>query len=225
MEGPLAPGVPFSNRASSVNCLLLVAAVVAVPGSRFSPRSAYAAATSGPKHRRCNKLGHRTTSHGANRRATAPGSQHHGGRGSGSNGAKSASQRNHQRKLLILLGNAEKHRLMQVGGTSVPARVSAASGVHQPVHLSLTSKPCSQVRWNAVSAPLLPEPQDLCLHRDYPMSTHVPPGRGGTVPASTRTTGPGSALVSSIELRIGLNQRYAGKYLAVPFYVSKPQDV
>lgn len=31
--------VPFSNRASSVNCLLL-AAVVAIPGSRFSPRSA-----------------------------------------------------------------------------------------------------------------------------------------------------------------------------------------
>ena len=44
----------FSNRASSVNCFLLVAAVVAVPRSRFSPRSASAAATSGPKHRRCN---------------------------------------------------------------------------------------------------------------------------------------------------------------------------
>ena len=51
---PLASKGPFSNRASSVNCLLLVAAVVAVPGSRFSPRSTYAAATSGPKHRRCN---------------------------------------------------------------------------------------------------------------------------------------------------------------------------
>ena len=48
------PGGPFSNRASSVNCLLLVAAVVAIPGSRFSPRSACAAATSGPKHRRCS---------------------------------------------------------------------------------------------------------------------------------------------------------------------------
>ncbi len=50
---PLAPEVPFSNRASFVNCLLL-AALVAMPGSRFSPRSAFAAATSGPKHRRCN---------------------------------------------------------------------------------------------------------------------------------------------------------------------------
>jgi hypothetical protein len=50
----LARKGPFSNRASSVNCLLLAAAVVAMPGSRFSPRSACAAATSGPKHRRCN---------------------------------------------------------------------------------------------------------------------------------------------------------------------------
>ena len=50
---PLAPRGPFSNRASSVNCFLL-AAVVAVPRSRFSPRSTSAAATSGPKHRRCN---------------------------------------------------------------------------------------------------------------------------------------------------------------------------
>ncbi len=50
---PLASRGPFSNRASSVNCFLL-AAVVAVPRSRFSPRSTSAAATSGPKHRRCN---------------------------------------------------------------------------------------------------------------------------------------------------------------------------
>lgn len=49
----LASEGPFSNRASSVNCFLL-AAVVAVPRSRFSPRSTSAAATSGPKHRRCN---------------------------------------------------------------------------------------------------------------------------------------------------------------------------
>jgi len=48
----LANGGPFSNRASLVNDSLLGAA--AFPGSRFSPRSAYAAATSGPKHRRCN---------------------------------------------------------------------------------------------------------------------------------------------------------------------------
>jgi len=51
---PVTAAGAFSNRASSVNCLLLVAGVVAVPGSRFSPRSAFAAATSGPKHRRCN---------------------------------------------------------------------------------------------------------------------------------------------------------------------------
>ena len=37
---------------STAVCFLLFA--VAVPGSRFSPRSASAAATSGPKHRRCN---------------------------------------------------------------------------------------------------------------------------------------------------------------------------
>ena len=49
----LARRGPFSNRASSVNCILL-AAVVAIPRSRFSPRSTSAAATSGPKHRRCN---------------------------------------------------------------------------------------------------------------------------------------------------------------------------
>ena len=42
----------FSNRISLVNAFLLLPA--AVPGSRFSPRSAHAAATSGPKHRRCN---------------------------------------------------------------------------------------------------------------------------------------------------------------------------
>lgn len=41
---------PFSNRASYVNRLV----AVALPGSRFSPRSTYAAATSGPKHRRCH---------------------------------------------------------------------------------------------------------------------------------------------------------------------------
>jgi hypothetical protein len=49
----LAGKGPFSNRASSVKRLLL-AAVVAIPGSRFSPRSASAAATSGPKHERCD---------------------------------------------------------------------------------------------------------------------------------------------------------------------------
>jgi hypothetical protein len=48
----LARRGPFSNRASFVKGLLLLP--VAFPGSRFSPRSAYAAATSGPKHRRCN---------------------------------------------------------------------------------------------------------------------------------------------------------------------------
>ena len=53
LQKPLASRGPFSNRASLVNTLLLAAAV-AVPGSRFSPRSAYAAASSGPKHRRCN---------------------------------------------------------------------------------------------------------------------------------------------------------------------------
>jgi hypothetical protein len=42
----------FSNRASVVNDILLF--VVAFAGSRFSTRSACAAATSGPKHRRCN---------------------------------------------------------------------------------------------------------------------------------------------------------------------------
>ena len=50
---PLAPKGPFSNRASPVICVLR-AAVGAIPGSRFSPRSTSAAATSGPKHRRCN---------------------------------------------------------------------------------------------------------------------------------------------------------------------------
>ncbi len=61
-DGRSAPGLgalltpkPFSNRASFVNRFLLAAVVVvAVPGSRFSPRSARAAATPGPKHRRCN---------------------------------------------------------------------------------------------------------------------------------------------------------------------------
>ncbi len=48
----LAPRGPFSNRLSFVNRLLLAA--VTLPGSRFSPRSAFAAATSGSKHRRCN---------------------------------------------------------------------------------------------------------------------------------------------------------------------------
>jgi hypothetical protein len=44
--------MPFSNRVSVVNVLLRVA--IAFAGSRFSTRSAYAAATSGPKRRRCN---------------------------------------------------------------------------------------------------------------------------------------------------------------------------
>ncbi len=48
----LARWGPFSNRASFVNAFSLLS--VALPGSRFSPRSACAAATSGPKHRRCN---------------------------------------------------------------------------------------------------------------------------------------------------------------------------
>ena len=61
------------------------------------------------------------------------------------------------------MNTAENHRLMRVDGTSAPGRVWAASGVHQPVHLSLTSKPCGQVRWNAVSGPLLPERQVLLL--------------------------------------------------------------
>ena len=43
---------PFSNHASVVNFFL--SNLVAVPGSRFSPRSDEAAATSGPKHRHCN---------------------------------------------------------------------------------------------------------------------------------------------------------------------------
>jgi hypothetical protein len=47
----LANGAPFSNRASVVNNLLRSRCY---PESRFSPRSAEAAATSGPKHRRCN---------------------------------------------------------------------------------------------------------------------------------------------------------------------------
>ena len=49
---PLASEGPFSNRASFVNSLFLP--FVAVSGSRFSPRSEGSAATSGPKHRRCN---------------------------------------------------------------------------------------------------------------------------------------------------------------------------
>src|SRR5277367_2438238 len=49
---PLASQGPFSNRASFVNSLFLP--FVAVSGSRFSPRSEGSAATSGPKHRRCN---------------------------------------------------------------------------------------------------------------------------------------------------------------------------
>jgi hypothetical protein len=48
----LAPGGAFSNRASCVNGFSLYP--LAWSGSRFSPRSACAAATSGPKHRRCN---------------------------------------------------------------------------------------------------------------------------------------------------------------------------
>ena len=48
----LARWGPFSNRVSLVNSLLLSS--VAVPGSRFSPRSEGSAATSGSKHRRCN---------------------------------------------------------------------------------------------------------------------------------------------------------------------------
>jgi hypothetical protein len=48
----LAGRGPFSNRASFVNSLL--SSSVAVPGSRFSPRSEGSAATSGSKHRRCN---------------------------------------------------------------------------------------------------------------------------------------------------------------------------
>ena len=50
-EETLANREPFSNRASVVNGLLRLRCY---PGSRFSPRSAEAAATSGPKHRRCN---------------------------------------------------------------------------------------------------------------------------------------------------------------------------
>src|SRR5260370_32167544 len=42
----------FSNRVSPVNWILIT--FVAVPGSRFSPRSEGSAATSGSKHRRCN---------------------------------------------------------------------------------------------------------------------------------------------------------------------------
>jgi len=54
VQNTLRSREPFSNRAFSVNCPLLAAVFVALPGSRFSPRSASAAATSGPKHRRCN---------------------------------------------------------------------------------------------------------------------------------------------------------------------------
>jgi len=49
IEKNLANTEPFSNRISVVNLFSLVAA----PGSWFSPRSAEAAATSGPKPRRC----------------------------------------------------------------------------------------------------------------------------------------------------------------------------
>jgi hypothetical protein len=52
LHKPLARRGPFSNRASFVNSLFLP--FVAVSGSRFSPRSEGSAATSGPKHRRCN---------------------------------------------------------------------------------------------------------------------------------------------------------------------------
>jgi len=45
----LANREPFSNRISLVKCFSFVAAL----GSRFSPRSAKTAATSGPKPRRC----------------------------------------------------------------------------------------------------------------------------------------------------------------------------
>ena len=48
------PDLPAVRRRGDVRGERLVAAVAAVPGSRFSTRSAYAAATSGPKHKRCN---------------------------------------------------------------------------------------------------------------------------------------------------------------------------
>ena len=48
----LAQTGAFSNRISIVNWFFLLS--VAEPGSRFSPRSASAAATSGPKHGRCD---------------------------------------------------------------------------------------------------------------------------------------------------------------------------
>ena len=51
-RSPLAPKGSFSNRISYVNWLLLLC--VAEPGSRFSPQSAFAAATSGPKRGRCD---------------------------------------------------------------------------------------------------------------------------------------------------------------------------
>ena len=52
LTSALEPKRPFSNRASFVNSLFLL--FVAASGSRFSPRSEGSAATSGPKHRRCN---------------------------------------------------------------------------------------------------------------------------------------------------------------------------
>ena len=52
LQNHLARRGPFSNRVSLVNGLLLSS--VALPGSRFSPRSEASAATSGSKHKRCN---------------------------------------------------------------------------------------------------------------------------------------------------------------------------
>ena len=61
----LEPCRPFSNRISYVNWFLLLC--VAEPGSRFSPRSAFAAATSGPKRGRCDVHNGLTCTHAAQR--------------------------------------------------------------------------------------------------------------------------------------------------------------
>ncbi len=61
----LAPKGPFSNRISYVNWFILLC--VAEPGSRFSPQSAFAAATSGPKHGHCDVHNGLTCTHAAQR--------------------------------------------------------------------------------------------------------------------------------------------------------------